>query len=125
MIHLINGAAGNIESHSTLGNDSLLDMTAFLDQTHFGFGKLTVHNATTLSWNFIQGEDGMIGDALTLLKDSTATCAGAGGNSSAPGASGSGVTKPNASIMAVVPVSGSVKTLVPGLIGLLVLALAL
>ncbi|KAM0541005.1 hypothetical protein ACHAPJ_013421 [Fusarium lateritium] len=74
MIHLINGAGGNIESHSTLGNDSELDITAVLDLTNFGFSKLTVHNATTLSWKFIHGEDGMVGDELTVLKDNASTC---------------------------------------------------
>ncbi|KAL7783600.1 Metallo-dependent phosphatase [Trichoderma ceciliae] len=76
MAHIINGAAGNIESHGTLGSDPLLDITTFLDQTNYGFGGLTVHNATALSWSYIRGSDGTKGDELTLLKRdaSTGTC---------------------------------------------------
>ncbi|KAF4963485.1 hypothetical protein FSARC_8494 [Fusarium sarcochroum] len=51
MVHPINGAAGNIESHSTCyGNDSFNHIiTAFLDKKYFGFSELTVQNATALS----------------------------------------------------------------------------
>lgn len=75
MAHIINGAAGNIESHSTLGSDPLLDITTYLDQANYGFGGLTIHNATTLSWSYIHGSDGTEGDKLTLLKRvSAGTC---------------------------------------------------
>lgn len=76
MAHIINGAAGNIESHSTLGSDPLLDITTYIDQTNYGFGRLTIHNATALSWSYIHGSDGTEGDKLTLLKRSTSvrTC---------------------------------------------------
>lgn len=68
MTHLINGMAGNIESHSTLGSDSLSNITAVLNQKDYGFSTLTFHNATTATWQFIKGADGSIGDELTLLK---------------------------------------------------------
>jgi hypothetical protein len=84
MAHIINGAAGNIESHSTLGSSPLLDITTYLDQQNFGFGGLTVHNATALSWNYVLGSDGTTGDKLTLLKRDTSkrTCHSSGGSSS-------------------------------------------
>ncbi|ORY30983.1 acid phosphatase AphA [Naematelia encephala] len=67
--HLINGMAGNIESHSTLEPDQpVLNLTAVLDFTHYGFSKLTVVNATTATWQFIHGDDGSVGDYLTLIK---------------------------------------------------------
>lgn len=68
MTHIINGMAGNIESHSELDGDPVLNITVFLDTTHYGFSKLTVLNATALKWEFVRGEDGSIGDELTLLK---------------------------------------------------------
>ncbi|WKT52526.1 hypothetical protein QSH57_003040 [Fusarium oxysporum f. sp. vasinfectum] len=89
MVHLINGAAGNIESHSTINmSQPLPNITAHRNLTSFGFSKLTVYNATTLSWQFIQGHDGLVGDELTVLKDPSLTCEGYN-YSSASGSSGS------------------------------------
>jgi hypothetical protein len=89
MVHLINGAAGNIESHSTANmTQPVPDITAVRDLTSFGFSKLTVYNATTLSWQFIQGQDGLVGDELTVLKDPSLTCEGYSSDSSS-GSSGS------------------------------------
>ncbi|KAL1837212.1 hypothetical protein VTK73DRAFT_4759 [Phialemonium thermophilum] len=69
MTHIINGMAGNIESHSTLApGRGVLNITAVLDQEHYGFSKLTVHNATTLTWSYVRGDGGVIGDELTLVK---------------------------------------------------------
>jgi hypothetical protein len=77
MFYVINGTAGNIESHSTfVANESRLPMAAALDLTHFGFSMLTVHNATNRSWKFIEGKVGSIGDSLTVLKDVSYTCSG-------------------------------------------------
>lgn len=67
MTHIINGMAGNIESHSELSGD-LLNITVLLDTTHYGFSKLTVFNETTVKWEFIHGDDGSVGDEFTLLK---------------------------------------------------------
>ncbi|KAH7220446.1 Metallo-dependent phosphatase-like protein [Fusarium redolens] len=89
MVHLINGAAGNIESHSTANMSQLVpSITAVRDLTSFGFSKLTVYNATTLSWQFIQGQDGLVGDELSVLKDPSLACEGYSSYSS-PGSSGS------------------------------------
>ncbi|KZO93124.1 acid phosphatase AphA [Calocera viscosa TUFC12733] len=68
LVHLINGMAGNIESHSTLGTEKVLNITAVLDFEHYGYSKLTVHNETTATWDYIKGDDGSIGDSLTLIK---------------------------------------------------------
>ncbi|KAG5803551.1 hypothetical protein H9Q74_012958 [Fusarium xylarioides] len=100
MVHLINGAAGNIESHATINMSwPLPDITAHRNLTSFGFSKLTVFNATTLSWKFIQGHDGLPGDELTVKKDPKLTCkdyktyssSGSAGSSCASECSGSGV----------------------------------
>lgn len=69
MTHLINGAAGNLESHSEFSQgQSLTNMTAVLNNVDYGFSKLTVVSATALKWEYIRGQDGSIGDSLTLLK---------------------------------------------------------
>lgn len=88
--HIVNGMAGNIESHSTITTDEILNITAVLDQTHFGFSKLTVVNATTLQWSFVHGDDGSIGDEFTLLKKSVSTTNTT--SSSSPTASGQSTT---------------------------------
>ncbi|KAE8356387.1 acid phosphatase AphA [Aspergillus coremiiformis] len=68
--HIVNGMAGNIESHSELSaGQGLENITAVLDTVHYGFSKLTVVNEKTAKWEFIRGDDGTIGDSLTLLKD--------------------------------------------------------
>jgi hypothetical protein len=69
MAHIINGMAGNIESHSELSG-GILNITAVLDTKHYGFSKLTVFNATALRFQFVLGNDGSIGDELVLLKPS-------------------------------------------------------
>ena len=68
MTHIINGMAGNIESHSTLEGDPRKKMTMVLDYHHYGFSKVTFNSATKLTWQFIRGDDGSVGDELTLLK---------------------------------------------------------
>jgi hypothetical protein len=67
MTHIINGMAGNIESHSVLSG-AVQAKTAVLDMTHYGFNKLTFYNATAMKFDFILGKDGSSGDELTLLK---------------------------------------------------------
>ncbi|RFU33816.1 hypothetical protein B7463_g2499, partial [Scytalidium lignicola] len=88
--HIVNGMAGNIESHSTLSEDEgILNITATLDQIHYGFSKLNVINSTALKWTFIRGEDGSVGDELLLLKPT--------GPSSSNGTSSSSITASTAS----------------------------
>ncbi|KAL7947640.1 hypothetical protein V8C42DRAFT_363945 [Trichoderma barbatum] len=116
MAHIINGAAGNIESHSTLDSDPLLDITTYLDQTNFGFGGLTVHNATALSWSYIHGSDGSKGDELTLLKRDYSK--GSCGLSSSSSASTSVATATSASqsagVTTITEVVTSYTTYCPG-----------
>ncbi|KAL4802032.1 Metallo-dependent phosphatase-like protein [Aspergillus unguis] len=71
MTHLVNGMAGNIESHSVFDEgEGLTPITAKLDRTHYGFSKLTVVDESTVTWEFIRGDDGSTGDYLTIVKDS-------------------------------------------------------
>ncbi|KAI9700554.1 MAG: hypothetical protein M1820_006708 [Bogoriella megaspora] len=68
LTHIINGMAGNIESHSTLGSDALLNITTVLNQRDYGFSKLTVHNTSVATLQYIKGDGNGLGDELTLLK---------------------------------------------------------
>ena len=67
MTHIVNGQAGNIESHSTWSKP-LLPITAVLDQTHYGFSKLSIANATSLTVQFMLGDGGGVGDQVTIVK---------------------------------------------------------
>jgi hypothetical protein len=90
LTHIINGMAGNIESHSTLsGNQSPLNITCVLDQSHYGFSKLTVHNETVLTWSFVKGSDGSSGDDFTLIKRGSGSGNGTSSTAHTSGPTGS------------------------------------
>lgn len=65
MTHIINGMAGNIESHSTI-RSAPLNITNVLNQKDYGFSKMTV-SPSKMTWQFVKG-DGTIGDKFSLLK---------------------------------------------------------
>lgn len=71
LITLVNGMAGNIESHSTLEGAPVLNVTAVLNYRDYGFSKLTFHNATTATWRYIKGSNGEVGDELTVIRADT------------------------------------------------------
>lgn len=89
LTNIINGMAGNIESHSELNGDPVLNYTAVLNAKQYGFSKITFHNATQLTWQYIQGSDGSVGDELTLIKKSSSNSTG---NSSSNSTGGSNST---------------------------------
>ena len=66
---LVNGMAGNIESHSSINTSKIVNYTAVLNQYDFGFSKLTVHNDTHATWRYIKGIDGSVGDELVMVHD--------------------------------------------------------
>ncbi|KAF2764997.1 Metallo-dependent phosphatase [Teratosphaeria nubilosa] len=66
LTHIINGMAGNIESHSTIDGDPVLNITAVLNQVQFGFSKLTFHNVSVATWEYVKGDGSGVGDELTL-----------------------------------------------------------
>lgn len=70
--HIVNGMAGNIESHSTLEESKVLNITAVLDQMHYGFSKLRVESAEQITFEFVRGDGEGIGDHLTLVKAGSA-----------------------------------------------------
>ncbi|RMJ20050.1 Acid phosphatase [Fusarium kuroshium] len=89
--HITNGAAGNIESHSFLAKDEpIKNFTQVLDQTHFGFGKMSIIDEGELRWQFIRGDTGAVGDELKLLKQYS-TCGGNGTRSGATTTASSGI----------------------------------
>lgn len=62
MAHIVNGQAGNIGGHTVIDSDEIADITAVLDQEHYGFSKLTIVDETRALWEFIRGDDGSVGD---------------------------------------------------------------
>lgn len=79
MTHIVNGMAGNIESHSEFSaGQGLTNITAVLDTKEYGFSKLTVANATALKWEYVKGSDGSAGDTLWLVKPEAAGFQGRG-----------------------------------------------
>jgi len=78
MTHIINGMAGNVESHSSINASKILNITAVLNQYNYGFSKLTFHNATTLTSQYIKGVDGSVGDEITVVKKGSAAASGYG-----------------------------------------------
>lgn len=86
MTHIINGMAGNLESHSELSGP-VQPKTAFIDVTHYGFNQVHFFNSTTMKFSFVLGKDGSIGDEVTLVKpepgSSTSTSTSATGSSTA------------------------------------------
>lgn len=80
MTHIVNGMAGNIESHSELSTgESLSNITAVLNTSEYGFSKITVVNSTALKWEYVRGNDGSIGDHLWLVKPGNGKETGKGG----------------------------------------------
>lgn len=91
--HIVNGMAGNIESHSTLSATAkVLNITAVLNNRDYGFSKMTFFNSSVATWQFIKGADGSVGDTLTLIKKSTATTSTSASKSATSASSAS--TKP-------------------------------
>jgi len=68
-VHIIHGAAGNIEGHSKLpGNASWL---VAKDDENFGYGRLTIFNDTTIHWAAHRDSDNGVVDELYVVKKST------------------------------------------------------
>lgn len=107
LTHIINGMAGNIESHAELAKAKKpLDITCIFDQTHYGFSKLTVVNETVLTWSFVKGGDGSSGDDLTLIRRPASHSST---SSSSPSASA-----PTAGVTVVTETVDSYTTYCPG-----------
>jgi hypothetical protein len=64
-IYIVNGAAGNVEGHSSAGSAAV---AAFVDDKHYGYGFLNVVNATTLGWSFYSAADQTLIDSITITK---------------------------------------------------------
>jgi hypothetical protein len=113
--HITNGAAGNVQSHDILGSDPLLNITAFLDQFHYGLIRANVHNETALTLKYIFADDGSVGDELTLLKKSDApgvggTCSSATSSSASASTSGSATSTPYKNSTATATGTATIKT---------------
>ncbi|KAJ6088418.1 acid phosphatase AphA [Penicillium sp. IBT 16267x] len=67
MVHIVNGMAGNIESHSVLSPDPRLPLTQVLNEIDYGFSKMTI-TPEKLQWYFVKADGEGYGDEFTLLK---------------------------------------------------------
>ncbi|KAJ6110923.1 hypothetical protein N7486_003158 [Penicillium sp. IBT 16267x] len=67
MALVVNGMAGNIESHSVLYPDPQLPLTQVLNEIDYGFSTISV-TREKLEWKFIKADDDSLGDSWTLLK---------------------------------------------------------
>jgi len=65
-IYIVNGAAGNVEGHS---HGQQKPITAYLDDTDYGYGIVTVYNSTTLKWQFFHSSDNSMGDQVIITKN--------------------------------------------------------
>jgi len=68
-VHIITGAAGNIEWHTNTYQSPLPSWNAFLDDVDFGFGTITVFNDTHLLWQWVEADNGAVKDEFYLVKD--------------------------------------------------------
>jgi hypothetical protein len=66
-VYVISGASGCVEGHQSMPN-SLQPYTAFVDNTHWGFGLLTVHSAEKLIWRWYASDTQAELDSFTLTK---------------------------------------------------------
>jgi len=65
-IYFVNGAAGNVEGHTT---GKAKPMTAYVDDKDYGYSRATVYNSTTLLWQFFHASDNTLGDQVTIYKE--------------------------------------------------------
>lgn len=73
-VHIVNGAAGNIEGHQVLAKqDKWKPWTLAVNDEDYGFGQLEVVNSSMLTWTFHRATDGATVDSMTLTKGSVAT----------------------------------------------------
>jgi len=66
-VYIINGCAGNVENHSSAPAKNL-PYTALVNAKDFGYGRLVVHNASTIDWQMYRSSDQSIMDQITLVK---------------------------------------------------------
>jgi len=67
-IHIVHGAAGNVEGHESLSANAA--WLAAKEDQNFGYGRLTVYNATTLHWAVYRDSDNGLIDDMVLSKQS-------------------------------------------------------
>eukprot|EP01006_Ploeotia_vitrea_P064046 TRINITY_DN86809_c0_g1_i1.p1 TRINITY_DN86809_c0_g1~~TRINITY_DN86809_c0_g1_i1.p1 ORF type:complete len:446 (+),score=238.13 TRINITY_DN86809_c0_g1_i1:128-1339(+) len=67
-VYIVNGAAGNIETHTDHWMAQTPEYLAKRNGADYGFAKLLVHNSTTLTWQFVRADDGEVDDEFTLTK---------------------------------------------------------
>ena len=70
--YIVTGAAGHYDGLDTL-NSPLAPYSRAAFDTHYGWSRLTFHNCTHLTQDFVSSADGSILDTATLFKDRRCT----------------------------------------------------
>jgi len=70
-VYLINGAAGNDEGHTSGGQNTTI--SAVLDETHYGYSRIQIYNATHFEWQFYSSSNQQLIDNLWVVKSAEAT----------------------------------------------------
>jgi acid phosphatase type 7 len=68
-VHIVNGAAGCIESLSSYGTNDVPETTAFRNNEAYGFGWLEIFNRTTLKTNFVNAATDTVVDEIFIVRD--------------------------------------------------------
>lgn len=63
------GSGGNVEGHTSYADSPDQPWNRFSDDSHFGIGRLEVHNASALTFTFRNAADGSTLDSWTLVRD--------------------------------------------------------
>jgi len=64
-VYIVNGAAGNVEGHST---GSQQPFTAKIDSSDYGYGKISFASSSELKWQYFRATDKSLVDEITLTK---------------------------------------------------------
>ncbi|KJE98261.1 hypothetical protein CAOG_08251 [Capsaspora owczarzaki ATCC 30864] len=64
-VPIVIGCGGNVEGHQAITKKNF---DVVINDTDYGYGRLTVYNATTMHWAFYKADDGSILDEVTVVK---------------------------------------------------------
>lgn len=70
LVHVVSGAAGNIEGVSSWADGATPDWLAYRSRD-FGWGKLQLHNSTAATWQYVRASDGSVLDEIQVTRESS------------------------------------------------------
>lgn len=66
IVYIINGAAGNVEGLTK--GDTPAAFSAYMDDTDFGYGIMSVANSSAIHWQYFRAQDNSISDDVWIIK---------------------------------------------------------